>query len=276
MADEHVRPPSEQVASGPLRPESATQPVPSSERVIPHPRLSASSQEAYVAPGAGADPASIPRQAPHDYLLLLRWSVGVLIIICSGWGFIALVAFIAHRHGIGIPFEAATAIAALLSLGMFLLLERDLWLSRFMGLRLTAKASPLKESLFFWFFGIAALLLRSTAVATTAPGRPATSGETDSFREVVETIVFVVVLVLLLKSFLAEAFVIPTGSMATTLLGYHRHVTCPQCGYHFDVNASKEVDAQEGELQPVIGCTCPNCRVHINLTPRNVEGILPQ
>jgi signal peptidase I len=96
----------------------------------------------------------------------------------------------------------------------------------------------------------------------------------DSFREVVETIVFVVVLVLLLKSFLAEAFVIPTGSMATTLLGYHREVTCPQCTHQFKVNASKEVDAQEMELQPITGCTCPNCRFHIELRPRNVERML--
>jgi signal peptidase I len=96
----------------------------------------------------------------------------------------------------------------------------------------------------------------------------------DGFREVVETVVFVVVLVLLLKSFLAEAFVIPTGSMATTLLGYHRNVTCPQCGHGFPVNASKEVDDQEGEPQPITGCTCPNCFFHIELRPRNTEGML--
>jgi Signal peptidase, peptidase S26 len=81
----------------------------------------------------------------------------------------------------------------------------------------------------------------------------------DSFREVIETIVFVVVLVLLLKTFLAEAFVIPTGSMATTLLGYHRVVVCEKCGFQFLVNASKEADPQEGPQQPVVSCTCPNC-----------------
>src|SRR5262249_18434018 len=53
----------------------------------------------------------------------------------------------------------------------------------------------------------------------------------DALREGVETIVFVVVLVLLLKTFIAEAFVIPTGSMAPTLYGYQKDVTCPQCGY---------------------------------------------
>jgi signal peptidase I len=82
----------------------------------------------------------------------------------------------------------------------------------------------------------------------------------DGYREVVETVVFVVVLVLLLKTFLAEAFVIPTGSMATTLLGYNYEVTCQQCGYPFLVNASKEADPQRGESpDPAIGSWCPNC-----------------
>jgi rubredoxin len=89
----------------------------------------------------------------------------------------------------------------------------------------------------------------------------------DSFREVVETIVFVVVLVLLLKTFLAEAFVIPTGSMATTLLGYHREVTCQQCGYTFTVNASKEADPQEPDHRDVVSCTCPNCEFENRLKP---------
>ena len=55
----------------------------------------------------------------------------------------------------------------------------------------------------------------------------------DNVRETIETIVFVVVLVLMLKTFLAEAFVIPTGSMATTLYGYHKDITCEKCGYEF-------------------------------------------
>jgi hypothetical protein len=90
----------------------------------------------------------------------------------------------------------------------------------------------------------------------------------DGTREIVETIVFVVVLVLLLKTFLAEAFVIPTGSMATTLLGYHFDVTCEQCGYAFKVNASSEADPQERTPQRVVGSTCPNCRHHNDMRGR--------
>jgi signal peptidase I len=90
------------------------------------------------------------------------------------------------------------------------------------------------------------------------PRRSLPPDNKDGFREIVETIVFVVVLVLLLKTFLAEAFVIPTGSMATTLLGYHKDVVCEMCGYRFRVNASEE--AEKRPPDPVIKGVCPNCR----------------
>jgi signal peptidase I len=104
---------------------------------------------------------------------------------------------------------------------------------------------------------------RTVWEAIWPPAAPAVH-QTESVREVVETIVFVVVLVLLLKSFAAEAFVIPTGSMAETLWGYQKVVTCPECGYQFPVNCSQEVDPQAGPPVPVIGCTCPNCRFRID------------
>src|SRR5579871_1798565 len=95
---------------------------------------------------------------------------------------------------------------------------------------------------------------------SSAPSTQPTLRQADSFREVIETVVFVVVLVLLLKSFTAEAFVIPTGSMAETLWGYQKLVDCPRCHYTFPVNCSSEVDPQqERERYPVTGATCPNC-----------------
>ena len=57
-----------------------------------------------------------------------------------------------------------------------------------------------------------------------------------------------------------------TGSMATTLLGYHREVRCDKCGYPFLVNASKEHDPQEPHPQRVINCTCPNCEFTNRIT----------
>jgi hypothetical protein len=82
----------------------------------------------------------------------------------------------------------------------------------------------------------------------------------DAWREIIETVVFVVVLVFMLKTFLAEAFVIPTGSMATTLLGYHRDVPCAQCGYEYRVNCSTEAEPQPNrQKEDVVTSDCPNC-----------------
>jgi signal peptidase I len=104
----------------------------------------------------------------------------------------------------------------------------------------------------------------STSAAAENKSKPDAKKEThprDVTREVFETVVFVVVLVLMLKTFVAEAFVIPTGSMAETLYGYHKVVTCNQCGFKFPVNCSGEVDPQDGrDPRVVTGCVCPNCQ----------------
>src|SRR5207244_109013 len=109
--------------------------------------------------------------------------------------------------------------------------------------------------------------LRKTKPASQQPENK------DSLREVVETVVFVVVLVLMLKTFVAEAFVIPTGSMAETLYGYQRMVVCDQCDYKFPVNCSSEVDPQRGNArQEVTGCFCPNCQNPIRWDPASAPA----
>ncbi len=101
-----------------------------------------------------------------------------------------------------------------------------------------------------------------TATAAGSKAKPSSMEPKDTWREVVETIVFVVVLVLMLKSFTAEAFVIPTGSMAETLWGYQKLVPCPQCGFEFPVNCSSEVEGKQ--LIKVTQSVCPNCRYEIH------------
>src|SRR6476620_8794615 len=64
----------------------------------------------------------------------------------------------------------------------------------------------------------------------------------EGHRETVEAIVVAMILALLVRGFEAEAFVIPTGSMAPTLMGRHKEVTCPECGYVYAVNASEEIE----------------------------------
>ncbi len=92
--------------------------------------------------------------------------------------------------------------------------------------------------------------------------------ERNPLRESVETVVFVVVLVLMLKVFVVEAFVIPTGSMAETLFGYKKVVTCEECGYTFEVNATVEAEPSDAQGRKyVTECICPNCRHSQGLAP---------
>jgi hypothetical protein len=69
-----------------------------------------------------------------------------------------------------------------------------------------------------------------------------------------------VVLFFVLKGTIAEAFVVPTGGMAETILGYHKLVPCRHCGHEFPVNCSKEADPQGGPPITTEEATCPNCR----------------
>ena len=64
-----------------------------------------------------------------------------------------------------------------------------------------------------------------TAAGPAGEPRPRSGG-----RESIESFV-VVFLAFLIWSLEAEGFVIPTGSMAPTLMGRHKEITCPECGY---------------------------------------------
>ncbi|QDT06184.1 Signal peptidase I [Rubripirellula lacrimiformis] len=81
-------------------------------------------------------------------------------------------------------------------------------------------------------------------------------------RETVEAFVVAFILALLFRAFLAEAFVIPTGSMAPTLMGAHKDLVCDRCSQTFPVGASRERSGPRTDLV-VVGGICPNCR-HIN------------
>ncbi|MCC7475291.1 MAG: signal peptidase I [Pirellulales bacterium] len=88
------------------------------------------------------------------------------------------------------------------------------------------------------------------------------------FRETVESIVIAFVLAFLFRTFQAEAFVIPTGSMAPTLMGRHKDVDCPQCGYRYTVTASDEEpsDPRQAPSDCIAG-QCPMCRYVLAMRP---------
>ena len=72
-----------------------------------------------------------------------------------------------------------------------------------------------------------------------------------SLRENLESIALAVLLVLIVRQLVVEAFKIPTGSMAPTLLGVHKEVRCVNCGWVFRVGYNKL--GVNGEVK------CPNC-----------------
>ena len=90
-------------------------------------------------------------------------------------------------------------------------------------------------------------------------GRPAEAGALPAGQvvwnpfpgwvETIESIVVAFTLALLFKAFEAEAFVIPTGSMAPTLMGRHKDLACESCGREFRVGCSTEEDEQSQGLR---------------------------
>jgi signal peptidase I len=103
---------------------------------------------------------------------------------------------------------------------------------------------------------------RSTATLQTSP-KPTTVESRvhvrEGHRDTVEAIVVAFILALVVRGFEAQAFVIPTGSMAPTLMGRHKEIACPQCGYVYAVNASEEVETRT-QPRAVYSGLCGNCR----------------
>jgi len=137
----------------------------------------------------------------------------------------------------------------------------------------------------------------SDAVSASRSAR--SDGAQRTIRETIESIIVAFVLAFLFRTFEAEAFVIPTGSMAPTLQGRHKDLVCPECGLAYRVGASSEVDEEmqrdvprwEEQLKDprtskedrdrliamihgneVVKGTCPNCRFPMSTDPESSEG----
>src|SRR6185436_7890632 len=93
----------------------------------------------------------------------------------------------------------------------------------------------------------------TTAKTETAAAAASPTTWARTIRETVESIVLALILAFLFRTFEAEAFVIPTGSMAPTLQGRHKDVVCPQCGYAYRANASSEADEDVQAMQERLG-----------------------
>lgn len=72
----------------------------------------------------------------------------------------------------------------------------------------------------------------------------------EGIANTLELVVVALILAFVFRSFVAEAFRIPTGSMAETLRGSHYHLRCIRCGYEYDMGA---------DSYSVPSPRCPSC-----------------
>jgi signal peptidase I len=85
--------------------------------------------------------------------------------------------------------------------------------------------------------------------AAPRPGEGTVWNPFPGWVETIESVVVAFTLALLFRAFEAEAFVIPTGSMAPTLMGRHKDLACEACGRDFRVGCSTEEDEQSQSLR---------------------------
>ena len=77
----------------------------------------------------------------------------------------------------------------------------------------------------------------------------------ETIKDTFESIVIAFILAFVFRAYVVEAFVIPTGSMAPTLLGQHVEAGCVQCGYRWTFDASYAATVTDD-----LSVACPMCR----------------
>ncbi len=77
-------------------------------------------------------------------------------------------------------------------------------------------------------------------------------------------------LAFIFRAFLVEPFIIPTGSMADTLVGRHATCTCPACGWEYKYAPLRSASPAGGEFVCPSDSTCPNCQARFDVRPADV------
>jgi signal peptidase I len=94
-------------------------------------------------------------------------------------------------------------------------------------------------------------------VAEAAPAEQFQRRQSPALHAVVNTLELVLVAMIFaftFRTFIMEAFQIPTGSMAQTLRGAHFHLRCTKCGFKYDYTGDSYLPPQP---------QCPNCRYYM-------------
>jgi signal peptidase I len=81
-----------------------------------------------------------------------------------------------------------------------------------------------------------------------------------STRETLESIIIAFILAFVFRAFIVEAYRIPTGSMAPTLMGAHRTRICHDCGYEYEYEIIQKLTQNGLANRPPRFNVCPNCK----------------
>jgi signal peptidase I len=92
--------------------------------------------------------------------------------------------------------------------------------------------------------------------------------------ETLQTVLTALILAFIFRAYLIEAFIIPTGSMAESLLGEHGTRICAQCGWEYDFGPDPHRSgAPPGQaFSGGIDVRCPNCHATAFLESASISA----
>jgi signal peptidase I len=125
---------------------------------------------------------------------------------------------------------------------------------------------------------------------STAHEPPAPRRTGSGFRAFLDAMLCLYIAVILFRTFELEGYIISTGSMAPSLLGFHKRIVCPSCGYHFPFGIAVDIPGAAADTTgsdamregpPRRGAVrCPNCGQDAidaeNLPPNYGDQLLVQ
>ncbi|MBU0640630.1 MAG: signal peptidase I [Planctomycetes bacterium] len=102
-------------------------------------------------------------------------------------------------------------------------------------------------------------LTQSATSAADVPHAAAGVSSTERVIDTAQTVLTALILAFVFRAFMVEAFIIPTGSMASALLGAHVTQLCPVCGWEFDYGPDRAAGGDDDEFVLPRYLMCPNC-----------------
>ncbi len=107
---------------------------------------------------------------------------------------------------------------------------------------------------------------------TIRHARRRSAGAAETFKETSESIIVAFILAFTFRTFVVEAFVIPTGSMAATLYGKHGALVCDDCGWE-NVYGLTDRTTRGARFGPKSRVQCQNCNhYNTNLAIHDGDG----